>query len=178
MQTVWSFLTFLADALSNTMKMIQTFFTKVHTWKDTVHSNYTAILMRKEGENRHHFSYCCWCLIIIKSFQKENSHALVLHCQMQMLLFLLVKLSLFGRQKRACGSENHHFLQNTFQYQSKCLIWIFHLFLALSKVTFLVTLFDHKLQFFKNSSILNETFSVIFKHRVTEYAQTYLQRPV
>ena len=87
MQTVWSFLTFLADALSNTMKMIQTFFTKVHTWKDTVHSNYTAILMRKEGENRHHFSYCCWCLIIIKSFQKENSHALVLHCQMQMLLF-------------------------------------------------------------------------------------------
>ena len=129
MQTVWSFLTFLADALSNTMKMIQTFFTKVHTWKDTVHSNYTAILMRKEGENRHHFSYCCWCLIIIKSFQKENSHALVLHCQMQMLLSLLVKLSLFGRQKRACGSENHHFLQNTFQYQSKCLIWIFHLIL-------------------------------------------------
>ena len=101
------------------MKMIQTFFTKVHTWKDTVHSNYTAILMRKEGENRHHFSYCCWCLIIIKSFQKENSHALVLHCQMQMLLFLLVKLSLFGRQKRACGSENHHFFTKYFSISIK-----------------------------------------------------------
>ena len=44
--------------------------------------------------------------------------------------------------------------------------WHFPPIFVLLKVTCLVTLFDRKLQIFKNSPKLNETFSVIFKHRV------------
>ena len=66
-----------------------------------------------------------------------------------------------------------------FENYPKCLIWnlkFWHFppIYTLLKVTCLVTLFDRKLQIFKNSpkwtifgifKMLNETFSVIFKHR-------------
>ena len=86
-------------------------------------------------------------------------------------------------KKRARGKNhinlNKRIFMNTFS-NAQCLkisqnvafkvlnLGIFHLIFVLLKLTCLVTLFDHKLQVFRNSLkslvTLNETFSVTFKH--------------
>ena len=87
------------------------------------------------------------------------------------------KLLRFSYNKEACFFLDYYWRNRSytvFENHPKCRIWIFQFWhfppiFVLLKLTCLVTLFHRKLQVFKNFcpvslAMLNETFSVIFKH--------------